>query len=41
MGNALSGTLRRAHTGRYATYLAWCLGGLLVVAAVLSVLTKS
>jgi NADH:ubiquinone oxidoreductase subunit 5 (subunit L)/multisubunit Na+/H+ antiporter MnhA subunit len=41
VGGALSGVLRRAHTGRYATYLAWCLGGLLVVAAVLSVLTKS
>jgi len=40
-GSALSGVLRKAHTGRYATYLAWCLGGLLIVAAVLSVLTKS
>ena len=40
-GSALSGVLRKAHNGRYATYLAWCLGGLLIVAAVLSVLTKS
>jgi NADH:ubiquinone oxidoreductase subunit 5 (subunit L)/multisubunit Na+/H+ antiporter MnhA subunit len=41
VGNAMSGVLRKAHTGRYATYLAWCLGGLLVIAAVISVLTKS
>jgi hypothetical protein len=41
VGNAMSGVLRKAHNGRYATYLAWCLGGLLIVAAVLSVLTKS
>ncbi len=40
VGSALSGLLRKAHTGHYANYLAWCLGGLLVIAAVLSALIK-
>ena len=40
VGNAFTGVLRKAHTGHYATYLAWCLGGLLVIAAVINVLVK-
>ena len=26
-GGAFTGMLRKAHTGHYANYLAWCLGG--------------
>ncbi|MCX6559807.1 MAG: proton-conducting transporter membrane subunit [Candidatus Aminicenantes bacterium] len=40
VGGAMSGLLSKAHNGRYATYLAWCLGGLLVLAAVISVLVS-
>jgi hypothetical protein len=37
-GGAVGSLLSKAHTGRYGTYLAWCLGGLLVLAAVISAL---
>jgi hypothetical protein len=40
VGGATSGVLRKAHTGHYANYLAWCLGGLLAIAAVIRVLAK-
>ena len=39
-GSALSGVLQKAHTGHYANYLAWCLGGLLAVAALINLLIK-
>jgi formate hydrogenlyase subunit 3/multisubunit Na+/H+ antiporter MnhD subunit len=39
-GNALTGVLRKAHSGHYANYLAWCLGGLLVIVAIISVLIR-
>jgi len=39
-GRAFTGVLRAAHTGHYANYLAWCLGGLVVVVAVLNLLLK-
>jgi formate hydrogenlyase subunit 3/multisubunit Na+/H+ antiporter MnhD subunit len=39
-GNAFSGVLRKAHSGHYANYLAWCLGGLLVIVAIISVLIR-
>jgi formate hydrogenlyase subunit 3/multisubunit Na+/H+ antiporter MnhD subunit len=38
VGGAAGSLLSKAHTGRYGTYLAWCLGGLLVLAAVISAL---
>jgi len=40
VGNAFTGVLRKAHTGHYANYLAWCLGGLLVIIAVINALIK-
>ncbi len=40
VGNAMSGVLSKAHTGRYSTYLAWCLGGLLAVAAIIAALVR-
>jgi formate hydrogenlyase subunit 3/multisubunit Na+/H+ antiporter MnhD subunit len=40
VGKAFTGVLRKAHTGHYANYLAWCLGGLAVIAALISILTK-
>jgi len=40
VGNVFTGLLRKAHTGHYANYLAWCLGGLLVIAAVINMLLK-
>lgn len=40
VGNAFTGVLRKAHTSHYANYLAWCLGGLLVIAALINVLIK-
>lgn len=39
-GSAFSGVLRKVHSGHYANYLAWCLGGLLAVAALISLLIK-
>jgi formate hydrogenlyase subunit 3/multisubunit Na+/H+ antiporter MnhD subunit len=39
-GNAFSGVLRKAHSGHYANYLAWCLGGLLVIVAIINVLIR-
>jgi NADH-quinone oxidoreductase subunit L len=39
-GRALTGVLRAAHTGHYANYLAWSIGGLLAVAGVISWLLK-
>jgi len=40
VGAAFTGILRKAHTGHYANYLAWCLGGLVVIAAVINILVK-
>ncbi len=40
VGGAFTGVLSKAHTGHYANYLAWCLGGLLVVAALINLLIK-
>jgi formate hydrogenlyase subunit 3/multisubunit Na+/H+ antiporter MnhD subunit len=40
VGTAFTGLFRKAHTGRYANYLAWCLGGLVVIAAVINMLVK-
>jgi formate hydrogenlyase subunit 3/multisubunit Na+/H+ antiporter MnhD subunit len=40
VGRALTGLLRAAHTGNYANYLAWSIGGLLAVAGVISLLLK-
>jgi len=39
-GNAFTGALRKAHSGHYANYLAWCLGGLLVIVAIISILIR-
>jgi formate hydrogenlyase subunit 3/multisubunit Na+/H+ antiporter MnhD subunit len=38
VGGAMGGLLSKAHNGRYGNYLAWCLGGLLILAAVISAL---
>lgn len=35
-GDRFTGLLRKAHNGHYANYLAWCLGGLVVVIGLLS-----
>ena len=40
VGAAFTGLFRKAHTGHYANYLAWCLGGLVVIAAVINILVK-
>jgi len=40
VGDAFTGVLKKAHTGHYANYLAWCLGGLLVIAALINLLIK-
>ena len=40
VGGAFTGLLQAAHTGRYANYLAWCIGGLLAVAGIISWLLK-
>ena len=39
-GEAFTGVLRKAHTGHYASYLAWCLGGLVAIAALINALLK-
>ncbi len=40
VGGAFTRVLQKAHTGHYANYLAWCLAGLLVVAALINMLLK-
>jgi NADH-quinone oxidoreductase subunit L len=40
VGTAFTGLFRKAHNGHYANYLAWCLGGLVAIAAVINVLVK-
>ncbi|MCX6575349.1 MAG: hypothetical protein NTV82_03025, partial [Candidatus Aminicenantes bacterium] len=40
VGRAFTGVLSKAHTGHYANYLAWCLAGLLVIAALINLLIK-
>jgi len=40
VGRAFTGVLRAAHTGHYANYLAWSIGGLLAVAGIISLLLK-
>jgi hypothetical protein len=39
-GEAFAGVLSKAHTGHYANYLAWCLGGLVAIAALINALLK-
>jgi hypothetical protein len=39
-GAAFTGLLRKAHNGHYANYLAWALGGLVVIIALVNVLLK-
>jgi len=39
-GAAFTGLLRKAHNGHYANYLAWGLGGLVVLIALINVLLK-
>jgi len=40
VGRGFTGVLSKAHTGHYANYLAWCLGGLLAIAALINLLIK-
>jgi len=40
VGRAFTGLLRAAHTGHYANYLAWSIGGLLAVAGIISLLLR-
>jgi len=40
VGKTFTGALRKAHTGHYANYLAWCLAGLVIVAGLISLLLK-
>jgi len=40
VGERFTGILKKAHTGHYANYLAWCLAGLIIVAGVISMLVK-
>jgi hypothetical protein len=40
VGRAFTRVLQAAHTGNYANYLAWCIGGLLAVAGVISLLLR-
>jgi len=40
VGRTFTAAFRAAHTGHYANYLAWCLGGLVVIVAVLNTLLK-
>jgi formate hydrogenlyase subunit 3/multisubunit Na+/H+ antiporter MnhD subunit len=40
VGGKFTGILKKAHTGHYANYLAWCLAGLIIVAGVISMLAK-
>ena len=37
---AFTGLLRKAHNGHYANYLAWGLGGLVVLIALINVILK-
>ena len=39
-GSAFTGLLRKAHNGHYANYLAWGLGGLAIIVALVNVLLK-
>lgn len=39
-GGKFTGILKKAHTGHYANYLAWCLAGLIIIAGVISMLVK-
>jgi formate hydrogenlyase subunit 3/multisubunit Na+/H+ antiporter MnhD subunit len=39
-GAKFTGILRKAHNGHYATYLAWCLAGLIILAGVVSLLAQ-
>ncbi|HPH44916.1 MAG TPA: heme-binding domain-containing protein, partial [Candidatus Aminicenantes bacterium] len=40
VGTAFTGLLRKAHNGHYANYLAWGLGGLVVLIALINVILK-
>ncbi len=40
VGRAFTGLLQAAHTGHYANYLAWSIGGLLAVAGIISLLLR-
>jgi NADH:ubiquinone oxidoreductase subunit 5 (subunit L)/multisubunit Na+/H+ antiporter MnhA subunit len=39
-GSVFTGVLRKAHNGHYANYLAWGLGGLIVIVALINILWK-
>jgi NADH:ubiquinone oxidoreductase subunit 5 (subunit L)/multisubunit Na+/H+ antiporter MnhA subunit len=39
-GSVFTGILRKAHNGHYANYLAWGLGGLIVLVALINILLK-
>jgi len=39
-GDKFTGVLKKAHTGHYANYLAWCLAGLILVAGMIGWLMK-
>jgi NADH:ubiquinone oxidoreductase subunit 5 (subunit L)/multisubunit Na+/H+ antiporter MnhA subunit len=40
VGRAFTNVLRKAHDGHYANYLAWCIGGLVLIAALINLLLK-
>ena len=40
VGRAFTGIMSKAHNGQYANYLAWSVGGLVVVASVIVLLMK-
>ena len=39
-GAKLTGILKKAHTGHYANYLAWCLAGLIILAGAITLLAQ-
>jgi len=39
-GTRFTGILKKAHNGHYANYLAWCLAGLIIIAAAIGLLAK-
>ena len=40
VGRAFTGIMSKAHNGQYANYLAWSVGGLVVVASIITLLVK-
>ena len=39
-GARFTGILKKAHSGYYANYLAWCLAGLILIAGAISLIMK-